>query len=453
MFDNQTIAAVATPVGRGGVGIIRISGTSARHCAQRIVGHVPKTRYAEYVGFNDENGRTIDRGIALFFAAPNSYTGEDVLELQAHGGSAVLDLLLKEVLKTENVRQAGPGEFTQRAFLNDKMDLAQAEAVADLIEASSEQAVRSANNSLNGEFSARVHELTEKLINLRTYIEAAIDFPEEDGVDYLAAGGISEKTEELLKDVNKVKQAALNGAALREGMKIVIAGRPNAGKSSLLNRLSGQETAIVTSIAGTTRDTLREQIFIDGMPLHIIDTAGLRDTDDEVEKIGVTRAWKEISDADMVLLVIDATVSDSENQRIIQDITEKIPDNLKICIVLNKTDLIKESKGGRFGKHAVIEISAKTGDGIDRLRNHLKSSMGYTSCTEGSFTARRRHLEAIDAAQSHILLAKQQLDVYAAGELAAEELRFAQNSLNEITGEFTSDDLLTRIFSSFCIGK
>ena len=257
MFDNQTIAAVATPVGRGGVGIIRISGTSARHCAQRIVGHVPKTRYAEYVGFNDENGRTIDRGIALFFAAPNSYTGEDVLELQAHGGSAVLDLLLKEVLKTENVRQAGPGEFTQRAFLNDKMDLAQAEAVADLIEASSEQAVRSANNSLNGEFSARVHELTEKLINLRTYIEAAIDFPEEDGVDYLAAGGISEKTEELLKDVNKVKQAALNGAALREGMKIVIAGRPNAGKSSLLNRLSGQETAIVTSIAGTTRDTLR----------------------------------------------------------------------------------------------------------------------------------------------------------------------------------------------------
>ncbi len=453
MRDNQTIAAIATPIGRGGVGIIRISGQMASECSKHIIGHVPKPRYAEYVPFYDEKHQIIDHGIALFFPNPHSYTGEDVLELQAHGGPIVLDLLLKHVLQISNVRMADPGEFTERAFLNDKIDLTQAEAISDLIEANSEQAARSAINSLKGDFSKIINDFTEKLINLRTYIEASIDFPEDDGVDYLTEGKIVDKTIMLLNKLKEVQKAATNGATLRDGMKIVIAGRPNAGKSSLLNRLSGQERAIVTSIAGTTRDTIKEQIFIDGMPLHIIDTAGLRETSDEVECIGVQRTWQEINEADMVLLVLDLTTSYQENKSIYQEIKDKLPCKVPLCVVLNKHDLAQDSDETTFDQVDTIKISAKTGEGLTDLKEHLKKTMGYTSSTEGNFIARRRHLDALKEAQKHIEQALIQLKEQQAGELAAEELKYAQYQLNEITGKFSSDDLLTRIFSSFCLGK
>jgi tRNA modification GTPase len=453
MKDNQTIAAIATPIGRGGIGIIRISGDAAGFCAEKILGRIPKPRYAEYLPFKDKDGKILDHGIALYFPKPNSYTGEDVLEIQAHGGPVVLDLLLKEILETNNVRAAEPGEFTERAFLNDKIDLTQAEAVCDLIEASSEQAVRSASNSLQGEFSNVINRLKNKLIDIRTYIEASIDFPDEDGVDYISEGGISEKICELLKETDNVKKAAINGTAIRDGMKIVIAGRPNAGKSSILNRLSGQDTAIVTDVAGTTRDILREQIFIDGMPLHIIDTAGLRDTDDKVEQIGVKRAWQEITEADLVLLVMDITLKEHENRDIYDGITAKLPSGIPVCIILNKSDLNSSPYRETFNNEKVIRLSAKTGEGIDELRQYLKETMGYSSCTEGSFIARRRHLEALDRTCNYIKSALEQIRTYKAGELAAEDLRYAQNCLNEITGEFTSDDLLSKIFGSFCIGK
>ena len=456
MKDNRTIAAIATPIGRGGIGIIRISGSSAPACAEKILGHVPKPRYAEYLPFRDKNGKVLDHGIALYFPKPNSYTGEDVVEIQAHGGPVVLDLLLREILETENVRAAEPGEFTERAFLNDKMDLTQAEAVADLIDACSEQAARSASNSLHGEFSRIISKLRDKLIDVRTYIEASIDFPEDDGVDYITDGGIAEKIDDLINETDSVRKAAINGSVIRDGMKIVIAGRPNAGKSSILNRLSGQNTAIVTNVAGTTRDILREQIFIDGMPLHIIDTAGLRETEDEVEQIGVKRAWQEITEADLVLLVLDITLGEKENVQIYRDITEKFPANLPVCIILNKSDLAPKETDETyydFSRENIIRLSAKTGEGLEELKKYLKETMGYSSCTEGTFIARRRHLEALDRTGSHLIAAKEQIQTYKAGELAAEELKYAQNSLNEITGEFTSDDLLGKIFGSFCLGK
>ena len=450
----DTIVAQATAPGRGGVGIVRVSGPDAEAVAQIILGKVPKVRYAEYLPFFDQHQQVLDQGIALLFKGPNSFTGEDVLELQGHGGPVVMDMLIKAILTIKNLRSANPGEFSERAFMNDKLDLAQAEAIADLIEASSEQAAKSALSSLQGEFSNKVNELLESLIHLRIYVEASIDFPEEE-VDFLSDGKIASDLYQIIDNLNAVKAQATQGAILRDGMKVVIAGRPNAGKSSLLNALVGKESAIVTDIAGTTRDVMREHIHIDGMPLHIIDTAGLREGADEVERIGIERAWTEINNADRILFMLDATTSEAENPREIwPDFIDKLPDNVGLTVVRNKADLTGESLDiSESNGHPVYRISAKTGLGVEQLKQHLKDIMGYQGNTEGGFMARRRHLEAIDHAEQHLLEGKLQLEEYKAGELLAEELRLTQQYLSEITGEFTSDDLLGRIFSSFCIGK
>lgn len=451
---RETIAAVATAQGRGGVGIVRVSGPQASHIAQAVAGRQLKPRYAHYGPFHDASGATLDEGLALYFPGPNSFTGEDVLELQGHGGPVVLDLLLRRCLEL-GARQARPGEFSERAFLNDKLDLAQAEAIADLIEASSEQAARNALRSLQGEFSRRVHALTEKLIQLRIYVEAAIDFPEEE-IDFLADGHVLGLLDGVRENLSTVLREAGQGALLREGMTVVIAGRPNAGKSSLLNALAGREAAIVTDIAGTTRDVLREHIHIDGMPLHVVDTAGLRDTDDHVEKIGVERALKAIAEADRVLLVVDATSAESADPFALwPEFLDSRPDPAKVTLIRNKADLsgdtidLQSSADG----HVTLSLSARSGDGLELLREHLKACMGYEQTAESSFSARRRHLEALRQASAHLEHGRNQLTAAGAGELLAEDLRHAQQSLGEITGAFSSDDLLGRIFSSFCIGK
>ncbi|MBS0974391.1 tRNA uridine-5-carboxymethylaminomethyl(34) synthesis GTPase MnmE [Serratia rubidaea] len=454
MNTTDTIVAQATPPGRGGVGILRISGKKAAEVAQVLLGKLPKPRYADYLPFRDADGATLDQGIALWFPGPNSFTGEDVLELQGHGGPVILDLLLKRVLALPGVRIAQPGEFSERAFLNDKLDLAQAEAIADLIDASSEQAARSAMNSLQGAFSSRIHQLVEALTNLRIYVEAAIDFPDEE-IDFLSDGKIEAQLNAVIGDLDQVRAEARQGSLLREGMKVVIAGRPNAGKSSLLNALAGREAAIVTDIAGTTRDVLREHIHIDGMPLHIIDTAGLREASDEVERIGIERAWSEIEQADRVLFMVDGTTTGAtEPAEIWPEFMARLPDTLPITVVRNKADITGEAQGiTEVNGHSLIRLSARTGDGIEVLRDHLKQSMGFSSNMEGGFLARRRHLQALELAAQHLLQGHEQLVSAYAGELLAEELRQAQLALSEITGEFTSDDLLGRIFSSFCIGK
>ncbi|NKI74653.1 tRNA uridine-5-carboxymethylaminomethyl(34) synthesis GTPase MnmE [Dickeya sp. CFBP 2040] len=454
MSHTDTIVAQATPPGRGGVGILRISGRRAADVAQAVLGKLPKPRYADYLPFHDTDGSVLDQGIALWFPGPNSFTGEDVLELQGHGGPVILDLLLKRVVALPDVRIARPGEFSERAFLNDKLDLAQAEAIADLIDASSEQAARSAVNSLQGVFSSRVHQLVEALTHLRIYVEAAIDFPDEE-IDFLSDGKIEAMLNAVIGDLEGVRGEARQGSLLREGMKVVIAGRPNAGKSSLLNALAGRDAAIVTDIAGTTRDVLREHIHIDGMPLHIIDTAGLREASDEVERIGIERAWQEIEQADRVLFMVDGTTTDAvEPAAIWPEFMARLPSRLPITVVRNKADVTGEPLGmDDVGTYSLIRLSARTGDGVDLLREHLKQSMGFTSNTEGGFLARRRHLQALEQAAQHLQQGYEQLVGAYAGELLAEELRLAQQALSEITGEFTSDDLLGRIFSSFCIGK
>ncbi|MEQ9872211.1 tRNA uridine-5-carboxymethylaminomethyl(34) synthesis GTPase MnmE [Pectobacterium odoriferum] len=454
MSNTDTIVAQATPPGRGGVGILRISGQAAAEVAHAVLGKLPKPRHADYLPFRDAKGTTLDQGIALWFPGPNSFTGEDVLELQGHGGPVILDLLLQRILTLSNVRIARPGEFSERAFLNDKLDLAQAEAIADLIDASSEQAARSALNSLQGVFSTRINQLVEALTHLRIYVEAAIDFPDEE-IDFLSDGKIEAQLNGVMGDLDAVRAEAHQGSLLREGMKVVIAGRPNAGKSSLLNTLAGREAAIVTDIAGTTRDVLREHIHIDGMPLHIIDTAGLRDASDEVERIGIERAWQEIEQADRVLFMVDGTTTlATEPEQIWPEFMARLPKTLPITVVRNKADVTGEALGiENVNTHSLIRLSARTGEGIDTLRDHLKQSMGFTSNTEGGFLARRRHLQALELAAQHLIQGKEQLVSAYAGELLAEELRLAQQALSEITGEFTSDDLLGRIFSSFCIGK
>lgn len=451
---KETIVAQATPIGRGGVGILRVSGPLATEVAQAVLGKALQPRIANYLPFKEADGTVLDQGIALFFKAPHSFTGEDVLELQGHGGQIVLDLLLKRILQVDGVRLARPGEFSEQAFLNDKLDLAQAEAIADLIDASSEQAARSALKSLQGEFSNKVNKLVDSVIYLRTYVEAAIDFPDEE-IDFLADGKIESHLNDIIVQLDTVRAEAKQGTILREGMKVVIAGRPNAGKSSLLNALAGREAAIVTDIAGTTRDVLREHIHIDGMPLHIIDTAGLRDATDEVERIGITRAWNEIEQADRVLLMLDSTDADSQNMsKVRSEFLTKLPQNLPVTIVRNKADLSGETESvGEENGYTVIRLSAKTQNGVDLLREHLKQSMGYQTGTEGGFLARRRHLDALERAAQHLQSGHIQLTQFQAGELLAEELRLVQNNLSEITGQFTSDDLLTNIFSSFCIGK
>ena len=453
-MNTDTIVAQATPPGRGGVGILRVSGPKAQDVAKAVLGILPKPRYAHYLPFLASDGTTLDEGIALFFPNPHSFTGEDVLELQGHGGPVILDLLLKRILDIPSVRIARPGEFSERAFLNDKLDLAQAEAIADLIDASSEQAAKSALSSLQGVFSKKINTLVEALIHLRIFTEAAIDFPEEE-IDFLSDGKIAAELEQVIQRLNEVRQEAKQGSLLREGMKVVIAGRPNAGKSSLLNALAGRDAAIVTDIAGTTRDVLREHIHIDGMPLHIIDTAGLREASDEVERIGIERAWQEIDQADRVLFMVDSTTTNETNpEKLWPEFIERLPKNIPVTVIRNKADLTGEPLGySEQNGYCLIQLSARTGEGITLLRDHLKQVMGFTSSTEGGFLARRRHLQALEKAAEHLNNGQYQLNTFHAGELLAEELRLAQEALSEITGEFTSDDLLGRIFSSFCIGK
>ena len=451
---KETIVAQATAPGRGGIGILRISGPLATEVAQAVLGKCPKPRMADYLPFKDDDGTVLDQGIALYFKSPNSFTGEDVLELQGHGGQIVLDLLLKRILQIDGIRLARPGEFSEQAFLNDKLDLAQAEAIADLIDATSEQAARSALKSLQGEFSKKVNELVESVIYLRTYVEASIDFPDEE-IDFLADGKIEANLRGIINQLEDVRSEAKQGSILREGMKVVIAGRPNAGKSSLLNALAGREAAIVTDIAGTTRDVLREHIHIDGMPLHIIDTAGLRDATDEVERIGISRAWTEIEQADRIILMLDSSDPESADlSKVRSEFLAKLPTTLPVTIVRNKIDLNGEqaSESEEDG-YQMISLSAQTHDGIQLLRDHLKQAMGFQTGMEGGFLARRRHLDALEKAAEHLQIGLVQLTEFHAGELLAEELRLVQTYLSEITGEFTSDDLLGNIFSSFCIGK
>lgn len=456
--DHDTIAAIATPSGRGGVGIVRLSGADLGPFIAGLVKKDLPPRAAVYTGFLDTDGSIIDQGLAIFFPAPHSFTGESVLELQGHGGPVIMDALLQRCLAL-GARLARPGEFSERAFLNDKIDLTQAEAISDLIDASSEQAARCAIRSLQGEFSRHIHDLVESLTVLRIYVEAAIDFPEEE-IDFLADGKVLNDLKQLIEQLNVAIAQAHQGTLMSEGMSVVIAGKPNAGKSSLLNALSGKETAIVTHIKGTTRDVLREQIHIDGMPLHVIDTAGLRETGDAVEQEGIRRAWKEIDGADRVLFVVDSSddysLDPASNW---PEYFERYPNRGNISFVLNKGDLSElpigelSEKLERQQQQSTIVVSAKQGLGIDTLKEHLKKCMGYTGTTEGSFIARRRHMEALKQAQSLLLAGFNQLSEAGAGELLAEDLRQAQHSLSEITGEFSSDDLLGRIFGSFCIGK
>lgn len=444
----DTIAAIATPPGRGGVGIVRVSGPSVTTIATAVLGRVPPARHAQHARFLAAAGDAIDEGIALFFAGPASFTGEDVLELQGHGGPVVLDLLLQRVLDL-GARLAEPGEFSRRAFLNDKLDLAQAEAIADLIDSQTRAAARSAMRSLSGQFSSRIHALVAAITELRMYVEAAIDFPEEE-IDFLADDHIADALGELIVQVDELLRRARTGRLLRDGMTLVIAGLPNAGKSSLMNALTGQDSAIVTATPGTTRDVLREQIEIDGLPLHIIDTAGLRESVDEVEREGVRRAREQLNRADHALWVFDGA-SDSGATGLA---AAGLPDGLAVTRVRNKADLTAHPPGlQQLADGPEISLSAKTGAGVDALRSYLKGLVAFEGSGDGDFSARRRHLDAITRASRALMAGQSALTEGRAGELLAEDLRHAQLALAEITGEFTADDLLGRIFSSFCIGK
>ncbi len=445
--SQDTIAAIATPPGNGGVGIIRISGPQASSIASQLLGRVLRPRYAHFATFNDAKGGQIDSGLVLWFPAPASYTGEDCLELQGHGGAIVLDMLLRRVVEL-GARLARPGEFTERAFLNNKIDLAQAEAVADLIESSTEQSVRSANLSLQGVFSNQINDLLEQLIEVRMFVESAIDFTDED-IDFLSDGAIEKRIKQILKQLLEIKKTAGQGRLLRDGMTVVLAGKPNAGKSSLLNSLAGHEAAIVTDIAGTTRDVLKERIQIDGMPLHISDTAGLRESTNLIEKEGIKRAQEEMQKADRILLLIDSNKENFDEQ-----LLQNIPKEIGLTKIYNKIDLQqKEPTIKQNNSVTEIFMSVKTGAGFDLLIDHLKQCIGYEAETDSVFIARRRHIEALNKAQTSTKNALEQLQQNQAGELVAEDLKQAQHYLSEITGAFTSDDLLGRIFSSFCIGK
>lgn len=448
-MNKGTIAAIATAPGRGGVGVIRISGSNLLPFAFALTGKSPKPRYATLADFLAADGSTIDTGLLLYFPNPHSFTGEDVLELQGHGGPVVLQLLLARCLDL-GARLAEPGEFSRRAFLNGKMDLAQAEAVADLIDAATASAARSAVRSLQGEFSRAIGELNEELINLRMLVEATLDFPEED-IDFLKAADAFGRLERLQRKLAEIFDRAGQGKLLQAGLHVVLAGQPNVGKSSLLNRLAGDDLAIVTPIAGTTRDALRSTIQIEGIPLHIIDTAGLRETDDEVERIGIERSWKEIERSDIVLLLVDSRTGVTEADR---EILERLPKNLQRITIYNKIDLAgRPSERHDEADGVAISLSAKANQGIDLLRQELLRIAGWHQ-TEDVFIARERHLRALATAQEHVAGARSVVEgVLPALELFAEELRLAQQALGEITGEFTADDLLGVIFSRFCIGK
>ena len=432
------------------MGVVRVSGPKTPEIAATLVGELPAARHATLSRFMDSKGEPIDIGIALFFPGPHSYTGEHVLELQGHGGPVILESLVARCLEL-GARRARPGEFTERAFLNDKVDLTQAEAVADLIDAGSREAARAAMRSLQGEFSGMVQGLTDALVDLRTYVEAAIDFPEEE-VDFLADAELGERLATVRGHFDAVTAAAGQGRLLRDGLNVVLAGRPNSGKSSLLNRLAGYDAAIVTAIPGTTRDVLRERIDIDGLPLHVLDTAGLRDSGDVVEQEGVRRAAAEMTRADRVLFVIDA--AHDPPGRAFQEEQGRLPAEVPVTLVFNKIDIasglpVDDTVSGP----PRLYVSAATGTGLKELRAHLKACVSFQTAGNGSISARRRHLEALARARQCVETAAQELQQRRAGELVAEELRMAQRALEEVTGVFTADDLLGRIFGSFCIGK
>jgi tRNA modification GTPase len=445
----HTIAAIATPPGRGGVGIVRISGPLVPQIATELLGEPPLPRRAELRAFKDADGATLDTGIVLYFPSPASFTGEDVLELHGHGGAVIMDMLLARALQL-GARLAEPGEFSRRAFLNDKLDLAQAEAIADLIDSGSVEAARAALRSMRGEFSDAVRSLTDAVIETRMHVEAAIDFPEEE-IDFLADTHLHARLQNALRLCEQITANARQGALLREGMTIVLAGKPNAGKSSLLNRLAGYSAAIVTDIPGTTRDVLRERIHIDGMPLHLLDTAGLREQADLVEAEGIRRARDAMTSADRILYMVDATRALDDHA--VERELAMLPSEVPVSVVLNKIDLVRVPSRYEQSQPPRIHLSATTGEGLDLLREHLKECVGFQGASTGTLSARRRHLDALARADAHLQEASRQLTERRAGELMAEELRQAQQALSEITGEFTSDDLLGRIFSSFCIGK
>ena len=459
---NDPIAAIATAPGRGAVGIVRLSGKGLAPLVQQLLGRALQPRLATYMPFPGEDGQPLDHGLALWFPAPHSYTGEDVLELQAHGGSVVLQMLLAHCLQAGQalgMRVAQPGEFTERAFLNGKLDLAQAEAVADLIDASTETAARSASRSLSGAFSQEIHCLRDALIHLRMLVEATLDFPEEE-IDFLQQADAAGQLAGIAAQLDAIRRQAQQGALLREGIQVVIAGQPNAGKSSLLNALAGAELAIVTPIAGTTRDKVTQTIQIEGVPLHVIDTAGLRDTAlaevDQVEAIGIERAWSEITRADAVLFLHDLTRVgqadyDAADARIAERLQAQLPEQVPVLHIANKTDAVSAA-GQQDDTH--LAISAKTGAGLDALRQRLLQIVGWQSAPEGVFIARERHVQALERVATHVELADAHLNTpQPALDILAEELRLAQNALNEITGEFSPDDLLGEIFGKFCIGK
>ncbi len=453
-INNDTIIAQATPYGRGGIAILRISGPKVTEIAKIVLGKLPRPRYANYLSFYDINKRILDKGIVLYFPAPNSFTGEDVLELQGHSSPVVVDLLLKQILTINEIRIANPGEFSERAFLNNKIDLTQAEAIADLIDASSEYAARSAINSLQGIFSQQIYEIVKAITELRIYIESNIDFQDEE-INFLSNHEIEMKLKEIKCYLDKVRLLAYQGNLLREGIRVVITGLPNSGKSSLLNALSGRETAIVTDISGTTRDVLHECIYINGIQLHIIDTAGLRETTDEIEKIGIERALKEIERADHILFMIDSnTTKITELEEILPQFMKKILNHLSITIIKNKVDITNEPISiKKIGNYSVIFLSVYKKKGINLLRQHLKERIGFNHHVEGQFLARHRHIEALNIAYGHLKKSYKQLMIANSVELLAEELRLTQKALNKITGEFSSNDLLNEIFSNFCIGK
>jgi tRNA modification GTPase len=446
MANTDTIAAIATAHGRGGIGVVRVSGEDLSDLARNLLGKMPLPRAATLSNFKAADGEPIDQGIALYFPAPHSYTGQDVLELQGHGGDAVLRRLLGRCLEL-GARPAEPGEFTQRAFLNDKMDLAQAESVADLIDASTAEAAKTAMRSLRGEFSRAIHQLVDALINLRMLVEATLDFPEEE-IDFLEESSALNQLAAINVQLETVFRQANQGSLLREGLHIVLIGQPNVGKSSLLNLLAGEEVAIVTPIAGTTRDAIRQHIEIKGVALHFIDTAGLRDTDDEIEKIGIARTWSAIRQANAALLLVDAAKGIAPADL---EIMAKLPPSQPLLRVFNKIDLLGQTpRADAAGGSMNIYLSAKTGAGIDLLHEHLLQAVGWQAGGEGVFMARARHLSALREAKERLALAA---DCKGQVEFFAEELRLAQNALSSITGEFTSDDLLGEIFSRFCIGK
>lgn len=454
---NDTIVAIATPTGRGGIGIVRVSGPQSATIVAKMIKKIPRNRYAEYTKIYDSEDNVIDESIVIFFKNPHSFTGEDVVEFQCHGGPFLLDSIVQEVLKFESTRLAKPGEFTERAFLNGKIDLTQAEAIADIINANSITASQNAVKSLQGDFSILINNLGNEIIKLRTYVEATIDFPDE-SIDFISDGRVVEGINNLLSITQNILQSSKQGVLLKEGLDVVIAGKPNSGKSSLLNALCNDDTrAIVTDVEGTTRDVIRENINLDGLLINIIDTAGLREiTEDIVEQIGINKAWNVINESNMILFVYDISRIDNKDQiSLFNEIRNKTNNKIPFTIIINKIDKTSNfSIPEIFNNYPTIQLSAKTKEGVNKLIEHLKQIVGYQeNNTESVFSARRRHVKALENIENCLQIAKQHIEISKSFELAAEELLTSQNEINKILGNFTPDDLLTEIFSTFCVGK